>query len=171
MTEMYSSSASWISKLSIDVWFVRTIFGPDTTIGNLESAKKLKNIEKITFKVVQIKSLPMHITYQKFSFDIFMVGNLQNIVMKRDLLLNILIMFGIREKSIILTHIVGYCYKYTQSILWLVLWFRVTFKNCINTILVSDHSSFFAVVASLVNLGFSGAPTAPPKKATSIYFS
>ncbi len=170
MTEIYTSSASWISKISIDVWFARTIFGPDTTIWNLESAKN-KHIEKITFKLDQIKSLPMHITYQKLSFDIFMVGNLQNIVMKRDLLLNILIMFGIKEKSIILTHIVGYCYKYTQSILWLVLWFRVTFKNCINTILVSDHSSFFAVVASLVNLGFSGAPTAPPKKATSIYFS
>ncbi len=33
---------------------------------NLESegAKKIKNIEKITFKVVQIKSLAMHITNQ-----------------------------------------------------------------------------------------------------------
>ncbi len=31
------------------------------------------NIEKITFKVVQIKFLAMHITNQKLSFDIFTV--------------------------------------------------------------------------------------------------
>ncbi len=44
---------------------------------NLESegAKNL-NIEKITFKFVQIKSLAMHITNLKLSFDIFTVGNL-----------------------------------------------------------------------------------------------
>ncbi len=42
---------------------------------NLESegAKKNQNTEKNTFKVVQIKSLAMHITKQKLSFDIFMV--------------------------------------------------------------------------------------------------
>uniref|UniRef100_A0A8C1MJK4 Dedicator of cytokinesis 1 n=1 Tax=Cyprinus carpio TaxID=7962 RepID=A0A8C1MJK4_CYPCA len=41
---------------------------------NLESegAKKL-NIEKITFKVVQMKFLAMHITNQKISFDIFTI--------------------------------------------------------------------------------------------------
>ncbi len=33
------------------------------------------NIEKITFKVVQKKLLAMHITNQKFNFDIFTVGN------------------------------------------------------------------------------------------------
>ncbi len=51
----------------------RTIFGWDTTIWNLESegAKKIIIIEKIAFKVVQIKSLAMHITNQKLSFDIF----------------------------------------------------------------------------------------------------
>ncbi len=55
---------------------------------NLESegAKNL-NIEKITFKVVQMKFLAMHITNQKLSFDIFMVGNLQNIFMELDLYL------------------------------------------------------------------------------------
>jgi len=45
---------------------------------NLESegAKKLKILRKISFKVVQIKFLAMHITDKKFSFDIFiMVGN------------------------------------------------------------------------------------------------
>ncbi len=52
---------------------------------NLESegAKKNLNIEKIAFKV-QMKSLAMHITNQKLSFDIF-TGNLQNIFMEHDL--------------------------------------------------------------------------------------
>ncbi len=45
------------------------------------------NIEKIIFKVVQIKFLAMHITNQKFSFDIFTIGNLQNIYMEHDLYL------------------------------------------------------------------------------------
>ncbi len=53
-------------------------------IWNLMVQKKL-NIEKITFKVVQMKSLAMHITNQKISFDIFMVGILQNIFMEHDL--------------------------------------------------------------------------------------
>ncbi len=66
-----------------------------TIFENLESegAKNL-NIEKITFKVVQIKFLAIHITNQKFSFGIFMVGNLQNIFMEHDL--NILMIFGIK---------------------------------------------------------------------------
>ncbi len=47
---------------------------------NLESeGAKNQNIEKITFEVFQIKFLAMHITYLKLSFDIFMVGHLQNI--------------------------------------------------------------------------------------------
>ncbi len=49
--------------------------------------QKNLNIEKITFKVVQIKFLAMHITNQKLSFDIFMVRNLQNIFMEYDLYL------------------------------------------------------------------------------------
>ncbi len=48
---------------------------------------KKRNIEKIIFKVVQMKFLAMHITNQKISFDIFTVGNLQNIFMKHDLYL------------------------------------------------------------------------------------
>ncbi len=51
------------------------------------------NIEKIIFKVVQIKFL-MHITNQKFSFDIFTIGNSLNIFMEHDL--NILMIFGIK---------------------------------------------------------------------------
>ncbi len=49
--------------------------------------QKNLNIEKITFKVVQIKFLAMHITNQILSFDIFTVGNLQNIFMEHDLYL------------------------------------------------------------------------------------
>ncbi len=54
---------------------------------NLESegAKTLLHIEKIAFKVVQMKFLAMHIKYQKLSFDIFTVINLQNIFMEHDL--------------------------------------------------------------------------------------
>ncbi len=49
--------------------------------------KKNLNIEKITFKVVQIKFLAMHITNQKLSFDTFTAGNLLNIFMEHDLYL------------------------------------------------------------------------------------
>ncbi len=57
-----------------------------TILVNLESegAKKL-NIEKIIFKVVQMKFLAMHINNQKLSFNIFTVGYLQNIFMEHDL--------------------------------------------------------------------------------------
>ncbi len=51
----------------------------------------------------------MHINDQKLCFDIFMVGNLLNIFMEHDL--NILMIFGIKEKWIILIIqcIVVYC--------------------------------------------------------------
>ncbi len=55
---------------------------------------KNRNIEKIIFKVVQMKFLAMHITSQKLNFDIFTVGNSQNIFMEHDL--NILMIFGIK---------------------------------------------------------------------------
>ncbi len=55
------------------VCYDRTIF---------ERVQKNLNIEKIIFKVVQIKFLAMHITNQKLSFDIFTVGN---IFMEHDL--------------------------------------------------------------------------------------
>ncbi len=55
-------------------------------IWNLRVQKNL-NIEKITFKVVQIKFLAMHITNQKLSFDIFTVRNVQNIFMEQDIYL------------------------------------------------------------------------------------
>ncbi len=76
-----------MNKLSIDVWFVR--------IGQyLESKGEIyiyrereREREKIAFKVVQMKFLEMHITNQKLRFDIFTVGNLQNIFMEHDLYL------------------------------------------------------------------------------------
>ncbi len=48
-----------------------------TIFVNLESegVKKNLNIEKIIFKVVQMKFLAMHITNQKLRFYIFMILN------------------------------------------------------------------------------------------------
>ncbi len=51
---------------------------------NLESEGAKLNIEKIIFKVVQMKFTAMHITNQKLSFDIFTVGNLLNIFLEHD---------------------------------------------------------------------------------------
>ncbi len=53
--------------------------------------QKNLNIEKIIFKVVQIKFLAIHINNQKLSFHIFTV---ENIFMEHDL--NILMIFGIK---------------------------------------------------------------------------
>ncbi len=53
----------------------------------VQKKKKNQNIEKIVFKVVQMKFLAMHITNQKLSSDIFTVVNLQNIFMEHNLYL------------------------------------------------------------------------------------
>ncbi len=87
--EIYTSSEIWINKLCIDVWFVRIGIWPRYNclkIWNLRVQNNL-NIEKIAFKVVQMKFLTMQITNQKFSFNILTVGNVQNIFMKNDLYL------------------------------------------------------------------------------------
>ncbi len=53
-----------------------------------EGAKKKNlNIEKMAFKLVQIKFLAMHITNQSLRFDAFILKNLQNIFLKHDLYL------------------------------------------------------------------------------------
>ncbi len=60
---IYSSHESWINKLSVDVWFCR--------IGKYLVKIQLfgnRNIEKITFKIAQLKFLAMHITNQKNKF-------------------------------------------------------------------------------------------------------
>ncbi len=44
-----------------------------------------------------MKFLAMHITYQKWSFDIFTVINVLNIFMEHDHI-NVLMIFGIKEK-------------------------------------------------------------------------
>ncbi len=68
------------------VCYDRTIFGRDATIwkSGIWGCKKNQNIEKITFKVVQMEFLAKHITNQKLSFDIFTVWNVQNIFMEHD---------------------------------------------------------------------------------------
>ncbi len=76
-----------------DVWY-DVLLGYDNIwlwynyleIWNLRVQKNL-NIEKIAFKVVQMKFLAMRITSQKLNFDIFTVGNVQNIFMKHDIYL------------------------------------------------------------------------------------
>ncbi len=62
------------------------MIGQYLKIWNLRKQKNL-NIEKIIFKVVQMKFLAMHITNQKLSFNIFIVSNLLNILMEHDLYL------------------------------------------------------------------------------------
>ncbi len=70
-----------MNHISIDVWFV--MIGQYFKIWNLREQKN-RNIEKIIFKVVQMKFLAMHITNQQLSFDIFTVGNVLNIFMEHD---------------------------------------------------------------------------------------
>ncbi len=83
--EIFTSSESRIHKLSIDVWLGLDNIWPRYNYLKILMCKKNLNIEKIAFKVVQMKFLIMHITNEKLSFDIFTVGNLQNIFMEHDL--------------------------------------------------------------------------------------
>ncbi len=73
------------------VWFVQIgqYLAEIQQFENMESegAKKSKYWHKIAFKVVQMKFIAIHITNQKLSFDIFTVGNVQNIFMEHDLYL------------------------------------------------------------------------------------
>ncbi len=104
-----------------------TIFGRDTTIwksGIWECKKNIKNINirEIAFKVVQMKFLAIHITYQKLSFDIFTEGNVQNIFMEHDLYY--------KKKKLKFWPIQCIFWLLLQIYpcdLWLVLWSKVTF--------------------------------------------
>ncbi len=73
---------------------------------NLRVQKNL-NIEKIAFKVVQMKFLAMHISNQKLRFYIFTVGKFTK-CLHGSSFLNFLMIFGIKEKSIILTHTMNF---------------------------------------------------------------
>ncbi len=67
------SDTIWLRYNYLEIWNLRV--------------QKSINIEKLAFKVVQMKSLAMHITNTKIHFDIFMVIHLQNIFMEHDLYL------------------------------------------------------------------------------------
>ncbi len=80
MYELLWSDNIWLRYNYLNIWNLRV--------------QKYLNIEKISFKIVQMKFLAMHITNQKLSFAIFTVRNLLNIFMEHDL--NILMIFGIK---------------------------------------------------------------------------
>ncbi len=84
-----------------------------------EGAKKNLNIEKIAFKVVQMKFLAMQYYWSKIKFWYIYGKKCTKYLHVTWSLLNILMIFGIKEKCIILTHmltrIIDYCHKYTPA--------------------------------------------------------
>ncbi len=80
------------------VCYDMTIFRRDTTIwkSGIWGCKKNQNIEKIAFKVVQIKFLAVHITNKKKLFDIY-GRTFTKYLHETWSLLNILMIFGIKE--------------------------------------------------------------------------
>ncbi len=99
-----------------------------------------------------MKFLAMHITNQKLSLNIFTVENLQNIFMEHDL--NILMIFGIKEKWIILTHTM-YCCLLLQiylCYLWLLLCCRDTYVANIRHHLVSQSEDLVAYASDLLTM-------------------
>ncbi len=113
-----TSHQSWINKLSIDVWFVRTgsYLAEKQLFENLESEGAKKNyIDKIALKVVQMKFLAMHVTNPQLRFDVFTVGNLQNIFMEHELCLNSNDFWHYKWIIWPTQCSISYCYKYTRA--------------------------------------------------------
>ncbi len=66
---IYTSHGSWINKISIDIWFVMIgQYLAEIQLCGIWGCKKTLNIEKIIFKVAQIKFLAMHITSARLDF-------------------------------------------------------------------------------------------------------
>ncbi len=87
--QVFETSEIWkCVPLMYDFFMIGEYLAEIQLFENLESEgakKKNLHFEKITLKVPQIRFLSMHITYQKLSFEIFTVVNLQNIFMEHDL--------------------------------------------------------------------------------------
>ncbi len=75
---------------------------------NQKVQKKQQHNEEIAYKFVQMKFLVMYFANKKLSFYIFMCRIITKYLHGTRSLLNTLMIFGIKEKSIILTHTM-YC--------------------------------------------------------------